>query len=65
MGRRTADDCWSRFALYWGSSVQCTQEGGREGGGGQGVVDALVKCCICICSTGSSLHACKAFGNNL
>ena len=31
MGRRTADDCWSRFALYWGSSVQCTQEGGREG----------------------------------
>ena len=25
VNRRTADGCWSRFALYWGSSVQCTQ----------------------------------------
>ena len=25
LGRRAADGCWYRFALYWGSSVQCTQ----------------------------------------
>ena len=25
IGRRTADGCWCCFALYRGSSVQCTQ----------------------------------------